>query len=90
MTYRSRTQSVEAVWKKQRNLQGFKQMQVVFSCQKYMRFVLCKLNRTSPVSFEKTAFKYIYLQLKGMKKATQRGAFKVVGPPGLEPGRGAT
>ena len=86
MTYRSRTKSVEAVWKKRRSLQGFKANSGGFCFQKHLRFVLCKLNRRSAVSFEKTTFKCVYLQLKGMKKATQRVAFKVVGPPGLEPG----
>ena len=33
------------------------------------------LNVKSEVSFEKTAFKSMYLQLKSMKKATQRMAF---------------
>ena len=33
------------------------------------------LNVKSAVSFEKTAFKSMYLQLKSMKKATQRMAF---------------
>jgi hypothetical protein len=34
------------------------------------------LNVKSTVSFEKTAFKCVHLQLKDMKKATQRVAFE--------------
>ena len=70
-----RTKSVEEVWKKQRNCLGFKQIRAVFTFQKHLRFVLSELNRRSEVSLEKTAFKCVYLQLKRMKKATQRVAF---------------
>jgi hypothetical protein len=70
-----RTKSVEVVWKKQRNCLAFKQIRAVFNCQKHLRFVLSELNRRSAVSLEKTAFKYVYLKLKDMKKATQRMAF---------------
>ena len=36
------------------------------------------LNVKSEVSFEKTAFKCVYLQLKGMKKATQSVALNIL------------
>jgi len=67
------------VWKRRgrnsTNCLVFKQIRAVFNCQKHLRFVLSELNRTSPVSLEKSAFKCVYLQLKRMKKATKRVAF---------------
>ena len=44
------------------------------------------IEQKTAVSLEKTAFKCVHLQLKGIKKVTQRVTFLMVGPPGLEPG----